>query len=196
MTRPITTEANSSRTAARIDDSLRWNTVCAALYRGGTAAPTAATRAVAVVTTERYHRTMTDAKLYAGGCLCGAVRYEARGEPRSQGYCFCSDCRKASGSGFVPFLSFAAASVRFSGATTVSIAKSARGGDAVRNHCARCGGLVFGGIVGSDSDHTIYAGSLDEPSLFHPTIALFARDKPAWVPLPAGLTVFDAMPAR
>jgi hypothetical protein len=55
---------------------------------------------------------------------------------------------------------------------------------------------VFGGIVGRDSEHTIYAGSLDEPALFHPTIALFSRDKPHWVPMPAGLTVFETMPAQ
>jgi len=139
---------------------------------------------------------MGNTKAYVGGCLCGAVRYEARGDPMYQGYCFCRDCRKASGSGFVPFLVFPANSVRFSGETRHSIAKSFRGGEAVRNHCATCGGLVFGGIVGRDSEHTIYAGSLDEPALFHPTIALFSRDRPDWVTMPAGLTVFETMPGQ
>ena len=114
-----------------------------------------------------------------------------------QGYCFCRDCRKASGSGFVPFLSFPASSVRFSGETRQSTVKSVRGEDAVRNHCAMCGGLVFGGIVGRDSEHTIYAGSLDDPALFRPTVALFWRDKPEWAArMPAGLTVFETMPGQ
>jgi len=139
---------------------------------------------------------MSNTKHYVGGCLCGAVRYEARGEPTYQGYCFCSDCRKASGSGFVPFLLFPASSLRITGDTRRSTAKSLRGGDAVRNHCAACGGLVFGGVVGTDSEHTIYAGSLDEPGLFNPTIALFLRDKPDWVPLREGLAVFDTMPGQ
>ena len=103
---------------------------------------------------------------YTGGCLCGTLRYEARGEPRAQGYCFCGDCRKASGSGFIPFLLFPASAVRIAGATQRSIARAIGGGDAVRNHCAICGSLVFGGIIGEDSEHTIYGGSLDEPSLF------------------------------
>jgi hypothetical protein len=139
---------------------------------------------------------MSDTKFYVGGCLCGAVRYEARGEPAYQGYCFCRDCRKASGSGFIPFLIFPASSLHISGETRHSIAKSLRGVDAVRNHCAICAGLVFGGIIGRDSEHSIYAGSLDEPSLFNPMIALFVLDKPCWVPLRAGLTVFDTMPGR
>src|ERR1700759_4806702 len=48
-----------------------------------------------------------------GGCLCGAVRYQADGDPLSAGYCYCADCRKASGSGFIPFMGFPAHAVRF-----------------------------------------------------------------------------------
>ena len=39
---------------------------------------------------------MKSAKLYIGGCLCGALRYEAEGEPLYEGHCYCADCRKAS----------------------------------------------------------------------------------------------------
>lgn len=137
---------------------------------------------------------LEDTSEYTGGCLCGALRYRARGAPRSQGYCFCGDCRKASGSGFIPFLLFDASAVRFAGETKRSLARSVRGGDAVRNHCAVCGSLVFGGIVGEDSTHTLYAGSLDEPSLFRPSIAIFTRDKPIWVPMPPGLQAFETLP--
>jgi hypothetical protein len=133
-------------------------------------------------------------KRYSGGCLCGAVRYEARGEPNFAGYCFCADCRKASGSGFVPFMGFPSSAVTFRGPTRTFAARSFRGSDAVRNSCPVCGSLVFGGIVGQDDSHTIYAGTLDDPSGFHPTMAIFNRDRPAWMPLPAGLTVFETMP--
>ena len=129
-----------------------------------------------------------------GGCLCGAVRYEADSAPDYAGYCCCADCRKASGSGFIPFMGFDASAVRFSGETQLSIAKAIHGGEAVRNHCAACGGLVFGGVVGEAASHTIYAGSLDDPSWFKPTMAIFNSRRPAWVVLPEGLTVFEEMP--
>ncbi len=129
-----------------------------------------------------------------GGCLCGAVRYVAVGEPVLSGYCYCADCRKASGSGFIPFMGFPAGALTFSGRTRQFTSKSARGGDAVRNSCPVCGGLVFGGVVGKDDSHTIYAGSLDDPSSFHPTIAIFNRDRPAWVALPPGLRAFATLP--
>ena len=53
---------------------------------------------------------------YTGGCLCGALRYEAEGEPLFTGHCYCTDCQKASGSGFIPFMGFTAGAVRFTGA--------------------------------------------------------------------------------
>lgn len=132
---------------------------------------------------------------YAGGCLCGALRYEARGAPLYAGHCYCVDCRKASGSGFSPFLGFASSAVRFTGQTRMFTSKSAAGGDAVRNFCAICGGLVFGGVVGQDDSHTIYAGSLDDPALFHPTIAIFTRGRPAWAVIPPGLKTFERAPS-
>jgi hypothetical protein len=133
-------------------------------------------------------------KLRTGGCLCGALRYEARGEPTHAGYCFCSDCRKASGSGFIPFMGFPSSAIRVSGEVRQSIAKSARGSDAVRNHCAICNSLVFGGIVGKDISHTIYAGTLDDPSGFAPTIAIFCGERPDWALMPQGIVQFEKLP--
>jgi hypothetical protein len=133
-------------------------------------------------------------KPYTGGCLCGALRYEADGEPLFAGYCYCADCKKASGSGFIPFMGFASSAMRFSGQTREFRSKAARGGDAVRNSCPICNSLVFGGEVGKSDSFTIYAGSLDDPSSFDPKVAIFARSRPHWAVLPPGLTVFDGMP--
>jgi hypothetical protein len=131
---------------------------------------------------------------YRGGCLCGALRYEAEGEPLYTGHCYCSDCRKASGSGFIPFMGFAAQTLRFIGESRIFTSKAAHGGDAVRNFCPVCCSLVFGGVMGESESFTIYAGSLDDPSLFEPKIAIFGRSRPGWAILPPGLTVFDRMP--
>jgi hypothetical protein len=131
---------------------------------------------------------------YTGGCLCGALRYEAVGEPLGSGHCYCADCRKASGSGFVPFMGFRASDVRFSGEAREFRSKAARGGEAVRNRCAVCMSLVFGGEIDKSDSFTLYAGSLDEPSTFHPTFAIFAEGRPSWAVIPPGFRVFDRMP--
>jgi len=129
-----------------------------------------------------------------GGCLCGQVRYTATGAPTITGHCYCGDCRKASGSGFIPFMGFPAEALTVTGTTRQFRSTSARGTDAVRNSCPNCGGLVFGGIVGVDDSHTIYAGSLDDASAFVPAIAIFTAGRPAWAVIPDGLTTFAGMP--
>lgn len=134
-------------------------------------------------------------KRYTGGCLCGALRYEADGEPLYAGHCYCDDCPKASGSGFVPFIGFPSSAVRFNGQSRKFASKAANGKLAVRNSCPVCGSLVFGGEVGKDDEFTIYAGSLDDPSSFRPTIAIFTRNRPVWAVIPPDLTVFEAMPS-
>jgi hypothetical protein len=138
---------------------------------------------------------MSETKRYTGGCLCGALRYEAEGEPLFTGHCYCTDCQKASGSGFIPFMGFAAGAVRFSGEAKPFTTKAAHGGDAVRNSCPHCSSLVFGGEPGKDDSFTIYAGSLDDSSAFRPTIAIFARSRPPWALIPPGLKVFERMPS-
>lgn len=137
---------------------------------------------------------MSDNAVTTGGCLCGGLRYEAQGAPLNMGHCYCADCRKASGSGFVPFMSFASEAVRFKGTPGQFSSKAARGGEAVRNFCPTCGGLVFGGVIGTTPSFTIYAGSLDDPKLFHPQIAIFTRGRPDWAIIPPGLTLFETMP--
>jgi hypothetical protein len=135
-----------------------------------------------------------ETKSLAGGCLCGRLRWTASAAPGSMGYCCCADCRKASGSGFIPFMRFQAASVEVTGEAAVVRSPALSGREAVRNFCPDCGGLVFGGIVGQSEWYTIYAGSLDDASAFRPTMAIFDRDRPDWVVLPAGLTVFAVLP--
>ena len=134
---------------------------------------------------------------HTGGCLCGALRYEAHGEPMYAGYCYCRDCQRASGSAFIPFMGFAQGNVRFSGATRQFRARAARGGDAVRNSCPICASLVFGGELGRTDYFTIYAGTLDDPTLYGaPQVAIYAVDRQPFHMIAEGLPVHDRLPPR
>ena len=42
--------------------------------------------------------------MMTGGCLCGQVRYEADGAPAWTAICYCRDCQRASGSGYMPVM--------------------------------------------------------------------------------------------
>jgi hypothetical protein len=131
---------------------------------------------------------------YTGGCLCGALRYEADAAPLYAGLCYCRDCQKASGAAFILFMAFAATAIRFTGKSRAFTTKADNGGEATRNFCPVCSSLVFGGERGVSGDYNIYAGTLDDLSLFRPTVAVFTRSRPAWSPIPPGLKTFDTLP--
>jgi hypothetical protein len=139
-------------------------------------------------------QTGAGARVLSGGCLCGALRYEVRGEALYAGHCYCADCRKASGSGFVPYMGFAREAIRFTGASRAFAVRAANGNEAVRNFCPVCGSLVFGGPRDSAATFTLYAGSLDDPSQFAPTAAIFTSGRPDWAVLPAHLKAYAALP--
>ena len=144
--------------------------------------------------TRHYDVRMSERIRITGGCLCGALRYEATAPPRAMGFCYCPDCRKASGSGYIPFAVFPSKALRITGPITAFGSPSFSGREAIRNSCAVCAGLVFGGPLGKTDSHTIYVGSADDPSWFEPTMALFARNLPSWVAIPPGLEQFETLP--
>jgi hypothetical protein len=43
---------------------------------------------------------------FEGGCLCGAVRFVATGQPKSVAWCHCQSCRKHSGAPVSVFVAF------------------------------------------------------------------------------------------
>jgi hypothetical protein len=135
------------------------------------------------------------AQRYTGGCFCGNLRYEAQGAPLATGHCYCADCQKVSGSGFLPFMLFPAGRIRITGRTRQLVSRAANGGIATRNFCWTCGSLVFSGEPDKSDQFTVYAGTLDDASLFHPRIAIFTRSRPDWASLPDSITkVFARMP--
>jgi hypothetical protein len=91
-------------------------------------------------------------------------------------------------------MAYPSAAVTIEGPILAYTSAAENGAAAVRNSCARCGGLVFGGPLGGADGYTLYAGALDDASLFQPTLAIFTRDLPAWVQLPAGLKRYAGRP--
>ena len=48
-----------------------------------------------------------------GGCSCGALRFEVRGEPIKVGVCHCLECRKATGAPFVFYADWPGSAFQF-----------------------------------------------------------------------------------
>ncbi|MGN6773009.1 MAG: GFA family protein [Rhizobiaceae bacterium] len=127
--------------------------------------------------------------LYAGGCLCGKVRYRAEATPINERVCHCRLCQKAVGAAFNARLLFAGNDVSIEG----SMRWAHSSPDLQRGFCLECGTTVFtrrlsNGVVGVGS------GTLDEPSLFRPQMHIFASMKQPWIVLDDGLPQYEEWP--
>ncbi len=79
---------------------------------------------------------------HRGTCYCGAVAFEARGEPAEMGYCHCGACRAYSGAPVAAFTLWKAEDVKLTiGEEFLGRFKSSE--FSVRCFCTNCGSSVI-----------------------------------------------------
>jgi hypothetical protein len=112
-----------------------------------------------------------------GGRACGAVRFEAEGEPSRVGLCHCITCRKVHGAPFNAFVVYPSDAVVITG--EVSAFASSEAGR--RHFCPACGSPVFA-RYGREAEIELPLAGFDEPDLFTPTYENFVPWREAWLP--------------
>lgn len=110
----------------------------------------------------------------SGGCLCGAVRYEATLSSEASA-CHCSMCRRWSGG---LFMAVGAKDIAWSGETEPTVFVSSAWAE--RGHCAACGSALFyrmtaGKFAGITS---VSLGTLDDASGIEIAREFFIDRKP------------------
>lgn len=113
---------------------------------------------------------MSEERLRGGGCLCGAVRYEVRGEPYQSGICHCTICRKLTGSVFSATANWHAEQFTMTG----EIKTHER-----RSFCPSCGSRLFflfdGGVE-------VFLGTLDDaPNGIGPMVEVWTVRREPWL---------------
>jgi len=132
----------------------------------------------------------------AGGCQCGAVRYEANADPIFAAHCQCNDCKKSTGAGHATAAAFPEAAVKLSGKTKSYASKADTGGTATREFCPECGGRVLFRSSNMPGMVLLMAGSMDDPSAITPTMAIYGKRHMAWDYFDPKLNIVEAMPPR
>jgi len=124
-----------------------------------------------------------DVEPLSGGCLCGAVRYEARPDHREGYYCHCRMCQLAFGNTRAAFLNLRKDQVRW---TAVQPTRYASSKIALRGFCGRCGTpLTFEYIASERMDLSV--GSLDHPESLKPVSHFAVESRIAAWHAPDGL---------
>jgi hypothetical protein len=115
----------------------------------------------------------------SGGCMCGAVRYEATGTPSNITHCHCADCRRSAGAPFVTWASFGRNEFRFTHGQPREFSFAGR----LRSFCPACGTpLTFkAGVDAEEVDVTVC--SFDHPEAILPGDHTWVEDRLPWIHL-------------
>ena len=117
--------------------------------------------------------------MHQGSCLCGAVRYEIRGDFGPAYFCHCQRCRKAGGSSFGA--NVIAQSSDFAITAGESSLKCFDGGLGVKRYfCAACGSPILSRRTGQDDIVRVRMGTLDTPVTAPPQAHNFVGSKAEW----------------
>ncbi|WP_066514019.1 GFA family protein [Sphingobium cloacae] len=126
-----------------------------------------------------------------GGCQCGDIRYEVRGEPAHSALCHCTDCRRSSGAPMMGWTLFAETDVTVSGHPV----RYRSSEDATRHFCGRCGtGLFYTNPAIFPDFIDIQTATLDDPSLFPPSAHIQYAEAVAWMGAAHDLPRFERFP--
>jgi hypothetical protein len=113
-----------------------------------------------------------------GGCLCGAVRFRASGEPINVRICHCRNCQKAMGSPFFARALFDQKALAIEGDTACFPSSEVLD----RVFCTTCGTRLFswrrnGTVAG------VALAVFDDRNAFSPTEHIWVSEKMRWVTL-------------
>ena len=114
---------------------------------------------------------------WTGGCLCGALRYEATVTKPENWYCHCRMCQKATGTAVSTSAIIKKKQLRILKGTPKFYQSSS---SIERGFCADCGSPMFFRPIGEDWV-SILSGTLDDPEVAPPAGHYGIESKISWL---------------
>lgn len=129
---------------------------------------------------------------FEGGCYCGSIRYQAAGEPVLEGQCHCRECQYISGGEPNVFIAIPKTGFSYTKGNPAAFTREDVPNALTRRFCPTCGTAICteipGGII------AVKVGTMDDPKLFTPKVAIFTVDQQPFHMIPEGLATFEKMP--
>ena len=128
-----------------------------------------------------------------GGCYCGQVRYVAEGDPVLQAQCHCRECQYITGGSPNVFIAMPIPGFSYVKGEPRRFSRGDLEHPVTREFCAECGTHLttrpprFPAVI-------VKVGSLDDPGVFEPAMAIFTRDTQPFHQIPEGLPTFEHLP--
>jgi hypothetical protein len=135
--------------------------------------------------------------LLAGGCQCGAVRYEIAGAPVATYICHCRECRKQSASAFGISVITRTSDLRLTQGTVTSWTRGTDSGRRLRCvFCRECGSRLWHEGEPKGPTVSVKGGSLDVPPDLSAAIHIWTSRKLPGVAIPEDRPQFAQEPPR
>lgn len=126
-----------------------------------------------------------------GGCLCGAIRYEATGEPAQTMVCHCKVCQRTSGSALSTIALYDRNKVQVTSGELKGYSYQSDGGNTLQiNFCPTCGSPVMLDIADMPDVVSVKVGTFDDTSWFEPAVSIWTDSRQPWFELkPRGINL-------
>ena len=123
----------------------------------------------------------------AGGCSCGAIRYEVEGRPTNTMVCHCRTCRRVAGAPVVAWVTFPVTRFRFTQGEPAHFNSTP---PVTRTFCHDCGTPLTYTHADSPETVDVTTCTLDDPDAFPPTHHSWLAHDIGWVKFGDGLPTF------
>jgi hypothetical protein len=117
--------------------------------------------------------------VHVGGCLCGAVRFEAQGFPQAVFHCHCASCRRHTGAAVASFAAFPVSSDRFRWTASAPASFTSSPG-VTRRFCPLCGTPISYQAEKYPGEIHLNIGAFDRPDNFEPKAHYHVAERIAW----------------
>jgi hypothetical protein len=130
--------------------------------------------------------------IITGGCHCGAIRYQAEGDPITHALCHCTDCRRHAGAPMVGWTMYPNDAVKVTKGQPKIYQSSVHG---QRHFCADCGtGLFYINDVVLPGIIDIQSATYDNPDAVPAQVQIQLAERISWMDRAHELPTFDRFP--
>ena len=118
---------------------------------------------------------------FEAGCLCGAVRLTATGQPKGVYWCHCQSCRRHSGAPVSVFVAFEKSAYTVTKGEITKVESTP--GRTTRGFCPRCGSTLTCEVRSLPTETHFHIGAFDHPEQLPPTRHVFPAEHLPWIHL-------------
>ena len=137
-------------------------------------------------------------RIYTGGCQCGAVRYEVRGDPMMIYACHCTICQRQSGSAFGMAVVFDRRALSLAGLAPAHFIRPGRERKFRCYFCPSCGTRIYHQWFTEEGNFPIVSikpGTLDDTSWVRPGCHVWTQHAQPWMRFSDDDVVFPQQPS-